>query len=94
MDIVSLRRLARANEPIRFFEIPISVSLHMLMDNVHLPGLDNLLSETMASVNSPFAVVTEEEILQIITFLEWFMLSSSLCTLIQSFSSISVNSGF
>ena len=32
--------------------------------------VDNLRNETMASVNSRFAVVTEEEILQIITVLE------------------------
>ena len=32
--------------------------------------MDNLLSETMTSVNSHFAVATEEEILQMFAFLE------------------------
>ena len=32
--------------------------------NVHLPGGGNLQSETMAGVNSRFAVKTEEEILR------------------------------
>ena len=44
----------------------------------------------MADVNSRFAVVTEEEILQMLTFLERVALSSSLHMLIQLFSSFSV----
>ena len=48
----------------------------------------------MTGVKSRFAVATEEEILQIFTFLESVVLSPSLYMLIQLFSSISVNSGF
>ena len=44
---------------------------------------DNLGSETMAVVNSRFAVVTEEEILQMFIFLECVVLSPSLYMLIQ-----------
>ena len=53
--------------------------------------VDNLLSETMTSVNSHFAVATEEEILQMFAFLECVVLSPSLYIffmLIQLFSSI------
>ena len=41
-----------------------------LIDNAHLSGGEyrNLLSETMTDVNSNLAVVTEEEILQMLTF--------------------------
>ena len=39
--------------------------------------VDNLISETMAGVNSFFAVVTEEEVLQMLTFLECVVLSTS-----------------
>ena len=48
----------------------------------------------MAGLNSRFAVVTEEKILQMFTFLECVVLSPSLFMLIQLFSLISVNSGF
>ena len=53
-----------------------------------------LSSETIASVNSRFAVLTEEEILQIRTFLERVVWSPSLYFRIHLFSSLSVNSGF
>ena len=56
--------------------------------------VDNLGSDTMANVNSPFAVVIEEKILQILTFPECVVLSPSLYMLILVFSSISVNSAF
>ena len=49
--------------------------------------VNNLLRETMAGINSSFAVVTEE-ILQMLTFLECAVLSSSLYVLIQLFSLI------
>ena len=45
------------------------------MDNVHLLEVDNLRTETMAGVNSHFAAVIEEEILEMLTFLECFVLS-------------------
>ena len=48
----------------------------------------------MAGVNIRFAVVTKDEILQMLIFLECFELSPSLYLLLQLFSSISVNSGF
>ena len=48
----------------------------------------------MTGVNFRFAVVTEEEILQMLTYLERVVLSTSLHMLIQLFSSIFVNSGF
>ena len=55
----------------------------------------NLRSETVTGVNSRFAVMTEEEISQMPTFLDCVVLSLSSYTLIQLFSeSISVTSGF
>ena len=48
----------------------------------------------MACINSRFAVVTQEEFLQTLTFLECVVCHPSLFMLIQLFSSISVNSGF
>ena len=48
----------------------------------------------MAVVNSRFAVVTEKEILQMISFPECVVLSPSLYIVIQLFLSISVESGF
>ena len=48
----------------------------------------------MAGVNYPIAIVTEKEILQMLTFLECAVLSPSLLMLIRLFSLISVNSGF
>ena len=56
--------------------------------------VDDLRSETMAVVNSRFAVVTEKEILQMISFPECVVLSPSLYIVIQLFLSISVESGF
>ena len=56
--------------------------------------VDDLRSETMAVVNSRFAVVTEKEILQMISFAECVVLSPSLYIVIQLFLSISVESGF
>ena len=56
-------------------------------------GVGNLWSEAVAGVNSRLAVMTEEEILQMLTFLERVVLSPSLYMLIQ-FSVISVNSVF
>ena len=56
--------------------------------------VDNLRSETLAAANSRFAAVTEEEMLQLLTFFEYVVLSSSLYMLIRLFSSMSVNSGF
>ena len=55
--------------------------------------MDNWRSETVAAVNSCFAVVTEEEILQVLTFLDCLLLPSWYI-LIQLIFSISVNSGF
>ena len=47
------------------------------MDNVAVREMDNLWSETMASINSQFAVMTEaDKILH--TFLECVVLSPSL----------------
>ena len=43
--------------------------------------MNNLRIETVAGVNSYFAVVIEEGILQMPTFLECVVLSSSLCTI-------------
>ena len=56
--------------------------------------MDNLQSETIAGVNSRVAVVTGEEILQMLTFLECVVLSPNLYVLIQYVSSILVNSSF
>ena len=50
--------------------------------------VDDLRSETMAGVNSSLVVVTEEEILQMLIFLECVMLQPSLYLLIHLFSSI------
>ena len=56
---------------------------------------DILQDETIAGVHSRFVVVTEEEILQMLTFLECVVLLPSLYMVIQFiFSSVSVNSGF
>ena len=66
------------------------------MDNAHLSGGEyrNLRSETMTDVNSNLAVVTEEEILQMLTF-------SWTCCVVTEFvygntiiNSMSVKSGF
>ena len=64
------------------------------MDNGHLPGSGQRRSATMDGVNYPIAIVTEKEILQMLTFLECVVLSPSLLMLIRLFSLISVNSGF
>ena len=48
--------------------------------------VNNLWIETMTGVNFRFAVVTEEEILQMLTYLERVVLSTSLHMLIQLFS--------
>ena len=57
--------------------------------------MDKLGSETMAAVKSSFfSVVREKEVLQMLIFLEYVVLLPSLCTLIQLFYSVSVNSGY
>ena len=48
----------------------------------------------MAGMNTCVAAVTDEEILQMFTFLECVVLSSSLYMTIQLFSSIPENIGF
>ena len=48
----------------------------------------------MTGINSRFAEVTEEEMSQTLTFLEYDVLSPSFYMLIQLFFSISMNSGF
>ena len=55
--------------------------------------MDNLRCETVAGVNSHFAVVTKEEILQMLIFLAWGVLSMNFYKLIQLSSSISMNKG-
>ena len=52
------------------------------------------LSETTAGINFHFAIVTEEEILQLLTCLECTVLLPSLYVLTPLFSSIMVNSCF
>ena len=51
-------------------------------------------SETTAGVNSHFALVIEQEILQMLPFLKCVVFSLSLFTLIQLLFSNSVNSDF
>ena len=45
--------------------------------------MDNSWSETTAEINSHFAVVTREEIVEMLSFLECVVLSRSLYRLIQ-----------
>ena len=56
--------------------------------------VNDLRSETMAGINFRSSVVTEKEILQMLTFLECVVMSPSLYMLINLFPSVSVNSGF
>ena len=57
-------------------------------------GGNHLRKKNESGLNSRFAVVTEEEILQMFTFLECTVFSPSLYMLIQLISSISVPNGF